>query len=173
MLEIITKTKYCHCCKKEKDSLSFYRDKNRKDGLQPQCKECLKLYASLNKDKRMMYQIEYQLKNRVELAKKQRTYQLSQKGKAVQRNSNHKRRSKIKNGDIDTNNLMSLQQSAKTCYWCKCSLKNVKVHIDHYYPIAKGGNHTIDNLVISCQKCNQKKHTKDPTLFANSIGRLL
>jgi 5-methylcytosine-specific restriction endonuclease McrA len=59
----------------------------------------------------------------------------------------------------------------KVCYWCsrKCS---TDYHVDHYYPLAKGGKHEASNLVIACARCNQTKSAKDPYLFAKSVGRL-
>ena len=68
---------------------------------------------------------------------------------------------------------MELQNNAKICYWCNVSLKNTKVHIDHYTPLSKGGEHTISNLVVSCSKCNLEKHSKDPLEFAITKGKLL
>lgn len=32
--------------------------------------------------------------------------------------------------------------------------------IDHVYPYVKGGETTIENSVVSCQRCNRKKHDK-------------
>jgi len=84
-----------------------------------------------------------------------------------------RRRSLTKQGDVTNIQLLELQQNAKVCYWCKCLLKNVKVHIDHYVPLSKGGLHTLSNLVVSCSKCNLSKEAKLPNDFANSIGRLL
>jgi 5-methylcytosine-specific restriction endonuclease McrA len=59
----------------------------------------------------------------------------------------------------------------KTCYWCGMDcVKNY--HIDHYEPLSRGGKHEVDNLVISCPKCNRTKSAKDPYQFAQSLGRL-
>ena len=35
-------------------------------------------------------------------------------------------------------------------------------HIDHFYPLSKGGQHSLANLVPSCKKCNQSKSAKIP-----------
>ncbi|NLB85017.1 MAG: HNH endonuclease, partial [Acholeplasmataceae bacterium] len=56
---------------------------------------------------------------------------------------------------------------------CNSKIIDNKYNIDHYIPISKGGEHTIDNLVISCEKCNKQKHAKDPYEFALTKGRLL
>lgn len=44
-------------------------------------------------------------------------------------------------------------------YICRyCGSKNKPFHLDHVYPVAKGGETSIDNLVTSCSRCNSKKH---------------
>lgn len=45
-------------------------------------------------------------------------------------------------------------------YSCRyCGSKNEPFHLDHVYPVSKGGETSTDNLVTSCRKCNLKKHT--------------
>lgn len=61
---------------------------------------------------------------------------------------------------------------AKVCYWCGCRCAKA-YHVDHYTPLATGGKHEIDNLVIACVPCNLKKNAKDPLDFAQEVGRLL
>lgn len=89
------------------------------------------------------------------------------------KNIQQRRRSIKKIGDVTTNQMLELQNNAKICYWCSIPLKGKNMHIDHYVPLSKGGEHTLSNLVVSCSTCNQKKNAKDPILFANSIGRLI
>jgi len=44
-------------------------------------------------------------------------------------------------------------------YACRyCGSKNQPFHLDHVYPVSKGGETSIDNLVTSCVYCNAKKH---------------
>lgn len=100
-------------------------------------------------------------------------YRNTEIGKISCINKSHRRRTKEKQGDVVTNQLLELRDNAKACYWCNKSLKKVKIHIDHYIPLSKGGLHTISNLVVSCDKCNRMKSAKSPFEFANSIGKLL
>ena len=39
-----------------------------------------------------------------------------------------------------------------------CGTTNAPFHIDHVYPVSKGGETSSDNLVTSCVTCNLKKH---------------
>lgn len=41
-----------------------------------------------------------------------------------------------------------------------CGAKGCKMTIDHVVPRSKGGKHTWDNVVTSCESCNQKKGSK-------------
>lgn len=100
-------------------------------------------------------------------------YMQTEKGKIIAKNMKHIRRTAEKNGDVTTKQLKELYQNTKVCYWCNCSLKNNDIHLDHYVPIAKGGLHTISNLVLACSSCNKSKSSKDPIVFANSLGKLL
>lgn len=42
------------------------------------------------------------------------------------------------------------------CYYCGEPIGK-DFHLDHYLPIAQGGQHSIDNLVVTCPKCNLSK----------------
>lgn len=129
-------------------------------------------YHHKNKDVINLKSKQFYEKNKDEQLKKRKIYAKTQIGKSVHRNKEHKRRSKTKQGDVTAQQLLELQQNAKVCYWCNASLKNKKVHIDHYVPLSKGGEHTLSNLVVSCDKCNLRKNAKDPIIFANSMGKL-
>lgn len=59
----------------------------------------------------------------------------------------------------------------------KCAICNAKLgreyHLDHIYPLAKGGSGEKTNFQILCRPCNLKKAAKDPVDFMQSLGRLL
>lgn len=52
--------------------------------------------------------------------------------------------------------LWSLQNY--TCQYCG----RMAEHIDHITPLSRGGGCEHDNLALSCQKCNLKKHDRTP-----------
>lgn len=132
-----------------------------------------KAYYKINIDKLAKYSKIYYQANKAKIAERKKLYHQTPKGKATIKNSYHCRRTLTRQGDATSKQLLELEQNAKICYWCNKSLKNKKVHIDHYIPLSKGGEHTLSNLVASCPKCNSTKHAKDPIVFANSIGKLL
>lgn len=61
-----------------------------------------------------------------------------------------------------------------TCCWCGCECTNDfmiiggqkqplphTATVEHLIPIAKGGQHNINNVAIACFECNQKKSDTD------------
>lgn len=63
-------------------------------------------------------------------------------------------------------------QQRGRCAYCKCRLSD-GYHVDHKVPTSKGGGNSRANLQLTCQKCNLKKHNKDPIEFAQKNGMLL
>jgi len=135
--------------------------------------ERTKVYQKANAEKIVEYSKAYFQDNCEKLLKQSKAYKKSPIGKAVQKNARYKRRSITKQGDVTSAQLLDLTTNAKVCYWCNTSLKSKKVHVYHYTPLSKGGEHTLSNLVVTCAKCNLTKNAKDPIVFAQSIGRLL
>jgi len=46
------------------------------------------------------------------------------------------------------------------CHWCKKELPKGQRTVDHKKPLAKGGRHSVGNLVPACRSCNFSKGTK-------------
>lgn len=76
----------------------------------------------------------------------------------------------VGNGDVVAN-WLALWKSKKrvVCYWCLRAFSPNDCHADHVFPISKGGEHSIDNLVIACANCNQRKHDKSPASWNSEI----
>lgn len=47
------------------------------------------------------------------------------------------------------------QRDRYTCRYC--GGKKAPFHLDHVYPVAKGGETTVENLVTACDDCNLQK----------------
>lgn len=175
MLEITYKK--CIKCLEIKAIDCFHIQKKNKDGYRKDCKNCRsnhsKAYHLLTREKAIKRHSEWYSNNKDKAIEWVKKYRKTEIGKSVYTASNQRRRFKIQNGDISSTQILNLTQQTKKCYWCNTSLKNIKIHIDHYIPLSKGGEHILSNLVVSCQKCNNKKYSKDPIQFANSIGKLL
>jgi len=46
-----------------------------------------------------------------------------------------------------------------------CGRTGIKLTQDHVIPLARGGGHTISNVVPACHRCNCAKHTRLPQDF--------
>lgn len=55
---------------------------------------------------------------------------------------------------------IAILKLAPFCHWCCCAVTPKTVHIDHVVPLARGGKHCNDNLVASCQPCNNSRGAK-------------
>lgn len=156
----------CKLCDAEQ-TRNYYKNNKEK------CLLADKQYREVNKKKLSAYNKKRYVDNKDEFLQRQREYRKTEKGKASKKNDNFRRRLITKHGDVTTVQILDLDKNAKVCYWCNTLLKDKKVHIDHYVPLAKGGEHTLSNLVVSCSKCNLSKKDIDPIVFANSVGKLL
>jgi 5-methylcytosine-specific restriction endonuclease McrA len=63
---------------------------------------------------------------------------------------------------ITTRNIRAavIERDGDSChYCCKPKLKGKGAHLDHIVPRKHGGADTIDNLVLSCARCNTQKQS--------------
>lgn len=60
-----------------------------------------------------------------------------------------------------------MDETYKLC--TKCGVTDDNRHIDHFIPLSKGGLHALQNLVIACGPCSQKKYDKMPHIFFEQI----
>jgi len=52
-----------------------------------------------------------------------------------------------------------LRRDKHTCQYCG---SNRQLTLDHVIPVSKGGQHTWDNIVTACEKCNNSKGDRTP-----------
>lgn len=54
--------------------------------------------------------------------------------------------------------LFILERDNHTCRYC--GSRTPPFHLDHVYPVIKGGETSLDNIVTACISCNAKKHSR-------------
>lgn len=90
--------------------------------------------------------------------------------KRAARRSNRRALTKGEANTVSTEQIEKLIQGQKRkCWWCSVKLKDF--HIDHRIPLARGGQHEVSNLVISCPTCNLRRNKSLP--WEGPIPRLL
>lgn len=52
------------------------------------------------------------------------------------------------------------QRDSFTCQYCGIKAPNAVLHVDHVYPVSKGGTNVPENLVTACYDCNTGKAAK-------------
>ena len=50
-----------------------------------------------------------------------------------------------------------IERDGLHCVYCDEDLENSEIHLDHVIPESQGGTTTIDNLQVTCRKCNTSK----------------
>jgi len=147
------------------------------------CKKCRNAqrpaYRKPQDDEIKAYQATYYathkqdiLARRVAYREDKRTYDAAYRrtatGKESARKHGAKRRA-LKSGNTPAHRMLTgeqwdsiLKASKGCCYWCG---KRSKPTMDHVLPLSKGGQHTAENVVVSCMSCNLKKYAKIVTLF--------
>ena len=118
------------------------------------------------------YRKAWAIKNKDKDREFKRAYRKTPQGKARKASTAHRRRIRIsESSTVTADEMVALKLLAKKCYYC--GKKTKKLSFDHVTPIAKGGAHSRDNLVMACRHCNAVKGAKDPAKFARESGLLL
>ena len=121
-----------------------------------------------NRNERLVKQHIYYENNKEYFAKKNKNYRNENIDQILLRN---RQREKLLDSfpviqQSEINKL--LEKCDNKCFYCKIDVKRgINLHLDHKTPLFRGGAHSIDNLVSSCQKCNLKKGTKTVEEFLN------
>lgn len=188
--------KICKKCKIEKDRKSFYKDVSRKDGLCSRCKECdraaslafsikhkeilskkaAERYAK-NKESESLKRIAYYAANRDKNLDRIKSYQKKNPWVVTISSRNRRARVLMAEGEHSHDDVVSILQSQRSlCATCEKPLflsgKN-KYHVDHIFPISKGGSNCKYNIQCLCPKCNFSKGAKSPEEWASRNNKLL
>ena len=115
-----------------------------------------------NKERRATTNKEWYIKNRDRNAVVSRAWELSHP-EAVKAKSQRRRACKLNaaDGSVTTVYLIYLLKiQDNRCGYCLDVLPEVGAHLDHIYPLSKGGTHAIGNVIYTCPACNLSKGAK-------------
>lgn len=170
---------------KRKESILKYNS-NNKDKI----KESKKRYYERNKYLVMERTFKWKKENKDKIKEGSRKRYLKKKDEILEHNKKwnknnsvkmrsycHKRRLKLretKDSETYTKEDIGFLYKSQTglCVICRKEL-NENFHIDHIYPVSKGGNNTKFNIQLLCPSCNQHKSDIDPIDYMQSRGFLI
>jgi 5-methylcytosine-specific restriction endonuclease McrA len=185
--------KKCVICKELKPLSEFFKSVCEKDSLSRDCKICnrarakqwlkdnpekhkesRKKYNERNKEKIANYKKVWAEKNKEKRRESHLRWKANhpEKAKAVRINYENKRRAWENNckNKVTTEQINELiDKSSNICFWCDMEIPAGQMHLDHIYPLSKGGENSINNLVVSCADCNKRKADKSPEVFLEEI----
>lgn len=58
-----------------------------------------------------------------------------------------------------------IERDGYYCVYCDEDLRSAEIHLDHVIPESKGGLTTVDNLQVTCRRCNTAKGTLTESEF--------
>lgn len=134
----------------------YYKD-NREQKLESKSK-----YYKDNLEKRRKYLED----NREKVAERNRKWKKEnpEKIRAYKANRRARKQGVLTEIDIQTSAAYRIAINNDPCFYCGTA-KAKEYQVDHYFPIAKGGDDRWYNLVRACQPCNGSKHAKCGTYF--------
>ena len=181
--------KVCRGCLVAKPLTEYYLDRGKPAA---QCKIChngkAKLWGENNRDKKAAMDLHWQQTNRERYRANQRKWRLANpermsiyRKKWLEANrefarishlsAEQKRRAARRkaSGEIPTNVWISrVLEFNSHCAYCLQPL-DTSYHMEHMYPLSRGGSHTIDNVVPACPTCNYKKSDKTLLEFVSQV----
>lgn len=127
---------------------------------------CNRKWHHDNREHRRRYMRTYYDKNAEKL--RQRTRDWYRANKARHWNQLQKRRSLKEQATVNLEVLRKFTSRIKAkrfafCYWCGEKTKTSAIHFDHIIPLIKGGQHSVENLCVSCARCNLRKNDSLPS----------
>jgi 5-methylcytosine-specific restriction endonuclease McrA len=180
--------KRCTKCKENKSSTDFHRTKATKDGLHTRCKKCRlehyrnkynsedkqkynRLHYQKNKEKILEQKRIYHQTHREQILKVKLQYQRDNPTKVKEREQRRRARKLDRLGYVSPNieEILLFQQQG-VCYYCGAFVADGWYHWEHKTPLARGGYHTNDNLVLACPPCNFSKGARTEEEFKQCLG---
>lgn len=168
-------TKRCSKCGKTKAVSEWGKNRRRRDGLQSQCKACMKAYREHRKEyyaeytrqwraNNPDYGSEYYQANKDAISRKASEWAKNNKDRT--RAAKQRRRASKANarGSFSAHDWkQKLAYYGYKCRFCGIHKNDTPegwLEADHAIPLSRGGTNWISNIVPACKSCNCSKGVK-------------
>jgi len=155
--------KRCSACHKELTLDSFWKNKQTKDGLKSDCKNCSKQAVKNWHRQNPEKQKEYSSRNRKRNSKMQASVEKAwrkrnrDRHRQTKRKNESSRRARKRQAFIEViDHTRVFERDKGVCGICKGPVSE-DYHIDHIVPLARGGEHSYANVQLAHPICNQRK----------------
>ena len=64
---------------------------------------------------------------------------------------------------------MVIERDGLRCVYCGIDLQKNEIHLDHVIPESQGGTTSLNNLQVTCAKCNLEKGILSESEFMNKL----
>lgn len=177
--------KECSKCRRIKENCDFSKSSKNIDGFAYWCRQCHSEYYAENKQRISEKQKQKyinamqsqeardlhrarnsasRIKNREAARAAVAAWKKRNRALASTYERNRRAASKGSDGKHCHNEIMRLMESSGgLCYYCRDPFG--EYHVDHMTPLCRGGSNSLDNLAISCVKCNLQKGAKTAEEF--------
>lgn len=189
----------CTACRRTMLGSAFSRDRSRKSGLTPRCKDCLKKARNSRTPERReahrQQMASWRQRNPAQQRRLNREWRhrnpekvREKRRRAYERNPHRfiakaicqqaRRRASMRGiSAADENAVRAFVKQIRyarvaTCRYCGRNVPKGDRHIDHIMPLAKGGRHDPHNLCCACSSCNHRKHARHPHAITGQLDIL-
>lgn len=153
--------KTCNGCHVEKPLADFYKARHTRDGLEHRCKKCN--HAANRRSRKKHYDSakaseQYQRRKEYHREKNHEWYLKNKsRRKALDSKYRLRKRGSLTEVDLELSTAYRSAIESDPCTYCGTQDPWDVFHVDHYFPISKGGDDRWYNLVQSCESCNLSK----------------
>lgn len=171
----MSSTKRCSACGETKSLDAFNRDRSKPLGRQSCCRACRREYnrawREANRDHYLECKREYNAANR------DRRHEYYATNRDRWREYKRRRRARKRASTVEEFALADVyawweELGAYDCFWCGFPFaEGDRIHVDHVWPLSRGGHHAVRNLVPACERCNLSKNSSLPHEFAERAYR--
>ena len=103
--------------------------------------------------------------NHAQVLARERDYAKSPRGQEARRAGHRRRKALLRHAPINDFTGKQWRALCKAasycCAYCKKKFPFTQLTPDHITPLARGGSHTLSNIIPACLDCNMRKHAKD------------